>query len=155
MHHHALAAAGGEEVARRHVRRRYLVRADHGLGRLAAIALEGGHRLDDRRVVGAEVAEQIVATDLGQAFEEVVGGRAAGLVDAVHRVLTQGVVRMSKRLIRPSSSWKTWPTFLSTKSLPEGSRTVWRIATTISPPEVTEKSMGSTWGSIIVHCRVQ
>ncbi len=49
---------------------------------------------------------------------------------------------MSKRCdqARPPS-WKTWPTFLSTKSLPEGSRTVWRIATTISPPDVTEKSM--------------
>src|SRR6185369_6311151 len=154
MHHHALAAAGGEEVARRHVRRRDLVRADHGLGRLASIALEGGHRLDDRRVVGAEVAEDVVAADLAQAFEEIVGGRAAGLVDAVHRVLTQGVVRMSKRLISPSSRRKTWPTFFSAKTLPEGSRTVWRIATTISPPDVTEKSMGSTWGSIVVHCRV-
>src|SRR4030095_6585519 len=117
MHHHALAAAGGEEVARRHVRRRDLVRTDHGLGRLAAVALEGGHRLDDRRVGGAGVAVVVVAADLAQAFEKVLGGRAAGLVDAVHRVLTQGVVRMSKRLIRPSSSWKTWPTLFFTKNL--------------------------------------
>ncbi len=124
MHHHALAATGREEVARCHVRRRDLVRADHGLGRLSAVALEGGHRLDDRRVVGAEVAEDVVAADLGQAFEEILRRRAAGLVDAVHRVLTQRVVRMSKRLIRPSSRRKTWPTFVSAKSLPEGSRTV-------------------------------
>src|SRR4029450_3400758 len=141
MHHHALAAAGGEEVARRHVRRRYLVRADHGLGRLATVALEGGHRLDDRRVVGAEVAEDVVAADLGQAFEEILRRRAAGLVDAVHRVLIQLIVRMSKRLIRPSSSRKTWPTFFSAKTLPEGSRTIWRIATVISPSEATEKAM--------------
>src|SRR5262249_24320419 len=123
MHHHALATAGGEEVAGRHVRRRDLVRTDHGRWRLAAVALEGRPRLDDGRMVGAEVAEDVVAADLAQAFEKIVGRRMAGFVDvAVHRVLTQLLARMSKRLIRRSSRTKTWLTFLlSTRSLPERS----------------------------------
>src|SRR5882757_5621671 len=83
----ALAAAGSDGVARRHVDGGDFVRAEDGLGGLAAVTLEGRHGLDERRVIRAKIAEQIVAADLGQAFEEVVGRRLAGFVDAVQRVL--------------------------------------------------------------------
>ena len=84
MDHHALAAARRDGVARRHVHRGVLVRAEDGRGRRPVGALEGGHGLDQRRVIGAEVAEQIVEADLVQAFEEIVRRRVAGLVAAVH-----------------------------------------------------------------------
>src|SRR5262249_38733809 len=79
-----LAAPGGDGVARRHVDRRVLVRAQHGRRKPAAVAAELRHRLDQRRMVGAEVAEQVVEADLVQAFEKVVRGRVPRLV-AVHR----------------------------------------------------------------------
>jgi hypothetical protein len=74
MHQHALAASGHEGVALRHVRRRILVRAvQHARNRLAAF-LAVRHFLDDRRMVGAEIAEQVFDTELVQAFEEIIGG---------------------------------------------------------------------------------
>ena len=38
------------------------------------------HRLDRRRVVGAEVAEQVLDAELVQAFDEVIGGGVLGRV---------------------------------------------------------------------------
>src|SRR5271156_2223792 len=46
----------------------------HGLTKLAMAR----HLLDDRRVIGAEVAEQIIYADLGEAFEQVMGRRIFG-----------------------------------------------------------------------------
>jgi hypothetical protein len=38
------------------------------------------HLLDDRRMIGAQVAEQIVDADLVEPFEQVIGGRELGNV---------------------------------------------------------------------------
>ena len=88
MDHHALAAPGGDGVARRHVHRRVLVRAKNGRRHLAAAAPEARHRLDQRRVVGAEVAEQVVEADLVQPLEEIMRRRMARFV-AVHGCLSR------------------------------------------------------------------
>jgi hypothetical protein len=38
------------------------------------------HLFDDRRVVGAEIAEQILDAEFGEAFEEIIGGGELGSV---------------------------------------------------------------------------
>ena len=69
----ALAAAGDQRVAGRHMRRRIFVRTAHhgrhGLAEFTAMR----HFLDDRRMIGAEVAKQIIDPDLLQPFEQVIG----------------------------------------------------------------------------------
>ena len=77
---HALAAPGDEGVALRHVRRRILVRAVQDAGHRLAALLAMRHLLDDRGVIGAEIAEQIFDAELAQAFEEVIGGGEIGSV---------------------------------------------------------------------------
>ena len=72
MHQHALAAAGDQRIAAGHVRGGILVRAAHDVRhRLAAFAAMR-HLLDDRRMIGAEVTEQIVDADLLEALEQVI-----------------------------------------------------------------------------------
>ena len=64
MHQHALAAAGNERIAAGHVGGGVLVRAaDDFRQRLAALP-PVCHLFDDRRVIGAEIAEQILDADL-------------------------------------------------------------------------------------------
>jgi hypothetical protein len=80
MHQYALAASRDGRVARGHVRRGVLVRATHDFRhRLAALAAMR-HLFDDRRVIGAEIAEQILDADLVQAFNQIIGGREIGKV---------------------------------------------------------------------------
>jgi hypothetical protein len=74
VHQHTLALSRHVGIAGRHMRRGVLVRAaDDGRNGLAAFA-PVRHLLDDRRVVGAEIAEQIVDADLGQPFEKEIRG---------------------------------------------------------------------------------
>ena len=84
----ALAAPRGDGIACRHVHSGDLVRTKDSARRLAAVALEAGHCLDERRVIGAEVAEEVVDSDLVQAFEEIMRRRMAGFV-AVHDRLSR------------------------------------------------------------------
>ena len=75
---HALTAPGDQSVASRHVRSGVLVRtADDLRHRLAKLAM-ARHLLDDRRVIGAEITEQIIYADLGEAFEQVMGRGICG-----------------------------------------------------------------------------
>jgi hypothetical protein len=78
MHQHALAAACHQGVAARHVRRGVLMRADHDGRDFLAAPLATGKCLDDRRMVGAHVGEQVVDADLVQSFDEIVCSRVAG-----------------------------------------------------------------------------
>ena len=80
VHQHGLAAAGHRRIAHRHMRRGVLVRAEHHVRHLLAALLPVRHRLDGRRVVGAEVAEQVLDAELVQALDEVVGGGVLGRV---------------------------------------------------------------------------
>ncbi len=80
MHHHALAAAGGDGIARRHVHGGVFVRAKDGSRHRAAGTPESSHRLDQRGMVGAEVAEQIVEAELVQSFEEIMRRRVPCLI---------------------------------------------------------------------------
>ena len=80
MHQHGLAAAGHRRVAHRHMRRGVLVRAEHHVRHLLAALLPLRHRLDRRRVVGAEVAEQVLDAELVQPLDEVIGGGVLGRV---------------------------------------------------------------------------
>jgi hypothetical protein len=75
MHQHALAASGHQRVAGRHVRRGVLVRAADRLRHRLAALLAVGQLLDDRRMVGAEIAKEIVDADLVEAFQQEIGGR--------------------------------------------------------------------------------
>ena len=66
MHQHALAAPGHEGVARRHMGGGVLVRTgDDGRQRIAALS-PVRDLLDDRRVIGAEIAEQVLDAELTQ-----------------------------------------------------------------------------------------
>ena len=79
MHQHALAAAGDQRVAAGHMGGGVLVRtADDFRQRLAALAAVR-HLFDDRRMIGAEIAEQILDADLVQALEQVI--RAGEIAD--------------------------------------------------------------------------
>ena len=85
MNQHALTTASDKGVAASHVSRGILVGAPdyfrHGRAKLPAIC----QFLDERRVVGSEIAEQILDTDLRQAFEEeVCGGAGPGIGAGVH-----------------------------------------------------------------------
>ena len=75
MHQHALSAPGHEGKAARHVRRGVLVRAADDRRHLLAELFLVRHLLDDRGMVGAEIAEQIFDPDLVEAFEKVIRGR--------------------------------------------------------------------------------
>ena len=73
MNQHALAAPGDQRIAGRHMRGGVLVRAaHHARHRLAAFAAMR-HLVDDRRVIGAEIAKQVIDADLAEAFEEIIG----------------------------------------------------------------------------------
>ena len=63
MDQHALAAPGDEGIARRHMGRGVLVRTAHHAGHGFAALLAMRHLVDDRRVIGAEIAEQIIDAD--------------------------------------------------------------------------------------------
>jgi hypothetical protein len=77
VHQHALPAAGDEGVARRHVGSGVLVRtADDGRQRVAALS-PMRNLLDDRGVVGAEIAEKVFDPELAQPLQEEIGGRIA------------------------------------------------------------------------------
>ena len=80
MHQYALAASGDDRVARGHVRSSVLVRAAHDVRHRLAAPATMRHLLDDRHVIGAEIAEQILDADLVQAFNQIVGGRELGNV---------------------------------------------------------------------------
>ena len=80
MDQHALAAAGDEGVARGHVGGGVLVRAAHHAGHRFAALLAMRHLVDDRGVVGAEIAKQIIDADLAQALEEIIGRGVIGNV---------------------------------------------------------------------------
>ena len=75
MHQHALAAPGDKRIAPGHVRRRILMRAVQNARHRLASLLAMRHFLDDRGVIGTEIAEQIFDPKLGQAFQEIIGGR--------------------------------------------------------------------------------
>ena len=73
MHKHALAAAGDQSIAAGHVRGGVFVRAAHDVRHRLAAFTPMRHLLDDRRVIGAEITEQIVDADLFEALEQVIG----------------------------------------------------------------------------------
>ena len=75
VHQHALAAPGDKGVALGHVRRRILMRAVQYARHRLAEFLAMRHFLDDRSVIGAEIAEQILDAKFGKAFEKIIGGR--------------------------------------------------------------------------------
>jgi hypothetical protein len=88
MDQHALRLAGDERVAAGHVRGGVLVRAEDDVRQLLAALLAARHLLDDRRVVSAEVAEQMLDPNLVQAFQEIIGG---GVVGSVRRLTRSGL----------------------------------------------------------------
>ena len=75
VHHHGLPAPRHHRVAGCHVHRGVLVRAQHRRRQRAPLFAPARHLLDQRRVVGAQVAEQVLDADLVQAFEKIVSGR--------------------------------------------------------------------------------
>ncbi len=80
MDENALAAAGDQRIAAGHVRGGILVRTAHDVRhRLAAFA-PVRHLLDDRGVVGAEIAKQIIDPGFLQAFEQIVRAGEIGNV---------------------------------------------------------------------------
>ena len=64
MHQHALAAPGDQRIAGGHVRGGVLVRTAHHVRHHLAALAAMRHLLDDRRVIGAEITEQIFDADL-------------------------------------------------------------------------------------------
>ena len=74
MDQHALAAAGHQRIAGRHVAGGILVRTAHDLGHRFAALPAVRHFFDDRRMIGAEVTKQILDADLAQALEQVISG---------------------------------------------------------------------------------
>ncbi len=83
MDQHALAAAGDQRIARRHMGGCVLMRATHHVGHGVAAFTAVRHLVDDWRVVGSEIAEQVIDADLFQAFEQVIGGREIGNIGLV------------------------------------------------------------------------
>ena len=80
VHQNALTAPGHQRIACGHVCGGVLVRtAHHFRHHLAALAAMR-HLLDDRRVIGAEITEQILDADLVQAFEKIIGRGEIGNV---------------------------------------------------------------------------
>ena len=75
VHQHTLTASGHEGESARHVCRRVLMRAADHRRQLFAEHLLVRHLLDDRRVIGTEIAEQVFDADLVEAFEKVVRSR--------------------------------------------------------------------------------
>ncbi len=94
MDQHALAASGDQRIARRHMRGRVLVRAAHHAGHRLAAFPAMRHLVDDRRVIGAEIAEQIIDADLVEAFEQVIGRGEIGNIGLVSGLRATGVSMM-------------------------------------------------------------
>ena len=80
VHQHGLAASGHRRVTHRHMRRCVLVRAEHHVRHLLAALVPVCQRLDRRRMVGAEVAEQVLDAEFVQALDEVIGGGVLGSI---------------------------------------------------------------------------
>ncbi len=80
VHQHALAAPGHECVTGRHVGGGILVRAADDAGQRFAAAAPMRDLLDDRRMIGAEIAEQVVDPDFAQSLQEKVRRREIRLV---------------------------------------------------------------------------
>ncbi len=74
MHHDALTAPGHQREARRHVCRGVFVRTAHHLRHGFAEFAPMRHLLDDWRVIGAEITEQIIDADFFEALEQIIGG---------------------------------------------------------------------------------
>ena len=85
VHQHGLCLAGGAVVADRHVHRSVLVRAQDDLRVLATFLAPLGHGLDDRRVVGTHVAEQVIDADLVHRLQPIGGGHVGGRLLALRQ----------------------------------------------------------------------
>ena len=79
MHQHALAAPGDQRIAAGHMRGGVLVRTAHHVRQHLAALSPMRHLFDDRRVIGAEITEQVVDADLFEALEQVI--RAGEIAD--------------------------------------------------------------------------
>jgi hypothetical protein len=104
MHKHALAASGDEGITRRHVGGGVLVRAGDDGGKRVAALPPVRDLLDDRRVIGAEIAKEIFDPELAQPLQKEIGGRigrAIGLApcSCVHGMSDRG--RRGERLCHP------------------------------------------------------
>src|SRR6185437_9231323 len=77
MHQHGLASAGRERIAAGHVHRDHLMRAQDKFRMLSTFLVPARDRLDDRDMVGAEIGEDIVDTEVDQALEKIMRGRVA------------------------------------------------------------------------------
>ena len=82
MDQHALAAAGDQGIARGHVSGGVLVRTAHYARHRFAALFAMRHLVDDRGVIGAEIAEQIIDADFREALEEIIGRGVIGNVGA-------------------------------------------------------------------------
>src|SRR3954468_4471544 len=84
MDEHRLAAPRGQRVAAGHMHRHDFVRAQDHLRMLAAFAIPARDFLDQRHMIGAEIGENVIDTEVDQAFEKVMrGGVAAHAVSAM------------------------------------------------------------------------
>ena len=83
MDQHALTATRHQGIARGHMRRGIFVRTPHHTRhRLAAFAAMRD-LIDDRGVIGSEIAEQVIDADLGQALEQEIGRGEFGNIGLV------------------------------------------------------------------------
>jgi hypothetical protein len=72
---HRLAATCHLGVSARHVYRDIFMRAANDFGRAKTIRFKARQFLDQWRVIGAEIAEQIFDVDLIEPLQEVMGSR--------------------------------------------------------------------------------
>ena len=74
MHHHRLRAAVHQIGAVRHGDREVLMRHQNGLGHLGVGLLGAAEGFDDRREIGARIAEEIIGAVIGERAQEGFGG---------------------------------------------------------------------------------
>ena len=105
VHHHGLPAPRHHRVAGCHVHRGVLVRAQHRRRQRAPLLAPARHLLDQRRVVGAQVAEQVLDADLVQAFEKEMRGSVETDLRCLIHLSTPDFARpiRQRRQVRPES----------------------------------------------------
>ena len=80
VNQHGLSASSHLGVAAGHVHGNVLVRAQDNLRRLQSIGVEPRKLLDQRGMIGTEIAEQVFDADLVQRLKKIKGGRVDGCI---------------------------------------------------------------------------